>query len=105
MQNELEREKQASKNNTMSKSQYNEDVAELSALKRKTESQKREIDLLRKQTNELKSQVEAHKNLRSERSSFHQETAKNSIESRSVTIKRDQNAQRELQLKDLEVII
>lgn len=104
MQQEIDRERQASKKNAMNRSQHIEENTEMNILKRRNDSQKKEIELLKRKNDELKTQLEAYKSSHSERSSFHQDQPKSTSETRSVTIKRDHNAQRELQLKDLEVI-
>lgn len=80
----------------LKRSQVVDDSRELDTMKRRNDSIKKENEALRRQVADLKLQIEAKENNQ-------QEAIRNSYELKSVGLKRDQNMQRELQLKDLEV--
>jgi len=100
MRTELEREKMLIQTNHMTRSQIAEEQTDINILKRKNESLRRENELLKKQYMDLKIQNEqVQSRTPNTRESGHFDVSP----SKSVTIKRDQNAQKELQLKDLEI--
>lgn len=103
-QMDLDKEKDHSKVEAMKRSQHVDDQTEQNILRRRNESLRKENDLLRKQTADLRVQADAVRQSASERDSSHLDPAKTSYELRSVSLKKDQNLQRDLQLKELEVV-
>lgn len=106
---ELEREKLSLQrertHEQMYKSQHAEEMTDLNIVKRKADRLTKENELLRKQNQDLKSQLETTGRNPSMYTSGYHESERGSIQTRAITVRKDTNVSKELQMKEMEVQI
>jgi hypothetical protein len=106
---ELEREKLALQrertHEQMYKSQHAEEMTDLNIVKRKADRLTKENELLRKQNQDLKGQLETTGRNPSMYTSGYHESERGSIQNRAITVRKDTNVSKELQMKEMEVQI
>lgn len=104
---ELEREKLSMQrekaHEQMYKSQHAEEMTDLNIMRRKADRLTKENELLRKQNTDLKSQMESSGAKASMYASGYHESERGSIQTRAITLKKDTNASKDLQMKEMEV--